>query len=52
VSGDTVSLVLTGPDEPGSAQQLADSLAVAFGGPVTVEIEYVPSVRDRGEAAP
>jgi uncharacterized hydrophobic protein (TIGR00271 family) len=52
VSGDTVTLVLTGPDAPGSAQELADTLAVAFGGPVAVDVEYVAADWDRGEAAP
>lgn len=52
VSGDSVTLVLAGPDAPGDAQQLADALAIAFGGPVEVAVEYVASVRDRGEATP
>lgn len=52
VAGDTVSLVLAGPDVPGDTAQLASELAAAFGGPVTVEVEYVASVRERVEAAP
>ncbi len=52
VEGDTVSLVLVGPDVPGDTAQLASELATAFGSPVTVEIEYVASVRERVDAAP
>ena len=52
VEGDTVSLVLVGPDVPGDTAQLASELATAFGGPVTVEIEYVASVRERVDATP
>ncbi len=52
VSGDTVSLLLAGPEAPGDPQALASSLAAAFGGPVQLEIEYVASVRQRAEAAP
>ena len=52
VAGDTVTLILAGPDAPGDAQALATDLAAAFGGPVTLEIEYVASVRERAEAAP
>ena len=52
VEGETVTLLLAGPDAPGDARSLATDLATAFGGPVAVDIEYVPSVRDRAEAAP
>jgi uncharacterized hydrophobic protein (TIGR00271 family) len=52
VEGETVTLLLAGPDAPGDAGSLATDLATAFGGPVAVDIEYVPSVRDRAEAAP
>lgn len=52
VTGETVTLVLTGPDAPGDAGELADDLAAAFGGPVQLQIEYVPSVKERVEAAP
>ena len=52
VEGDTVSLVLAGPDVPGDTGQLASELAAAFGGPVTVEVEYVASVRERVDATP
>lgn len=52
VEGDTVTLLLAGPDAPADAGTLAADLATAFGRPVTVDVEYVPSVRDRAEAAP
>jgi len=52
VAGDTVTLVLAGPDAPGDAQTLATDLAAAFGGPVTLDIEYVPTTRQQVEAMP
>ena len=52
VAGDTVSLVLAGPDAPGDAQALATDLATAFGGPVTLDVEYVPTTRERVDATP
>ncbi len=52
ITGQTVRLVLTGPDAPGDARALAADLAAAFGGPVRLQIEYVPSVKERVEAAP
>lgn len=52
IRGDTVKLVLTGPDAPGDVRALAADLATVFGGPVTLDVEYVPSVRERVEARP
>jgi uncharacterized hydrophobic protein (TIGR00271 family) len=52
IAGDTVSLVLAGPDAPAGAQTLATDLAAAFGGPVTLDVEYVPTARERVEATP
>lgn len=52
VAGDTVTLILAGPDAPGDAQVLATDLAAAFGGPVTLDVEYVPTTRQQVEAAP
>jgi uncharacterized hydrophobic protein (TIGR00271 family) len=52
ITGDAVTLVLTGPDAPGDVDALAADLAAAFGGPVTLDVEYVASVRERSEAAP
>jgi uncharacterized hydrophobic protein (TIGR00271 family) len=52
VSGEAVTIVLTGPDEPGDAQDLADDLAAAFGGPVSLTIDYLPSSIQRADAAP
>jgi uncharacterized hydrophobic protein (TIGR00271 family) len=52
VNGDTVSLVLAGPDAPGDPATLATSLATAFGGPVYLDLEYVPSAHLKVEAAP
>jgi uncharacterized hydrophobic protein (TIGR00271 family) len=52
VAGDTVSLILAGPDAPGDAQALAADLAAAYGGPVTLDVEYVPTSRQQVEAVP
>jgi uncharacterized hydrophobic protein (TIGR00271 family) len=52
VIGDTVSLTLAGPDAPGDPATLAKSLATAFGGPVYLDIEYVPSAHIKVEATP
>jgi hypothetical protein len=52
IAGDMVTLVLAGPDAPGDAQELATDLAAAFGGPVTLDVEYVPTTRQQVEAAP
>jgi len=52
VEGETVSLLLAGPDEPGDAAELAQDLATAFGGPVTLAIDYTPTQREQVEAAP
>jgi uncharacterized hydrophobic protein (TIGR00271 family) len=52
VSGDSVSLLLAGPDSPGDAQTLAHDLASAFGGPVDLRIEYQATTRENAVAAP
>ena len=52
VAGDTVTLIVAGPDAPGDAQALATDLAAAYGAPVTLDVEYVPTTRQQVEAAP
>jgi uncharacterized hydrophobic protein (TIGR00271 family) len=52
IAGDSVTLVLTGPDAPGDVDELAAALAAAFGAPVALDVEYVGSVRERADAAP
>jgi uncharacterized hydrophobic protein (TIGR00271 family) len=52
VDGETVSLILAGPDAPGDPATLAKSLATAYGGPVYLDIEYVPSAHLKVEAVP
>ena len=52
VDGETVTLVMAGPDAPADPQALAADLAAAYGGPVTLEIEYVPTERERVQATP
>lgn len=52
IDGSSVSLELTGPDAPGDAATLAKELATAFGAPVELDVEYVPTERVRVDAAP
>jgi len=52
VEGNTVTLLLAGPDAPADPQVLAAKLAAAYGGPVTLEVEYAPTTRMRVQAAP
>jgi uncharacterized hydrophobic protein (TIGR00271 family) len=52
VEGDTVSLVVAGPDAPGDPATLAKSLATAYDGPVSLDIQYVPSAHLEVEAVP
>lgn len=52
VEGETVSLLLAGPDAPGDPAELAQDLATAFGGPVTLAIDYTPTQREQVDAAP
>ena len=52
LEGDTVRLKLAGPDAPGDPGVLAKELADAYGSPVLVEIEYVPSSYLRAGANP
>jgi uncharacterized membrane protein len=44
IDGQQVTLVLEGPDAPGDTSVLASGLAAAFGGPVQLEVRYVPTV--------
>ena len=44
ISGDSVTLVLEGPDGPGDTATLAGDLATALGHPVDLEVRYVPTV--------
>ena len=43
INGDHATLILTGPDAPDTAGRLAQDLATAFGSPVDLRVEYVPS---------
>ena len=52
VDGGDVTLHLAGVDAPGSAADLAESLATAFGSPVVVRIEYEAIERFDAAAAP
>ena len=47
ITDDQIQLILEGPDSPGDTTQLAADLAAAFGGPVQVEVRYIPSVVTR-----
>lgn len=52
ITGDTVSIALTGPDAPAAATPLAASLAQAVGHAVNLEISYTPVVREQASASP
>jgi hypothetical protein len=43
VKGSDVDLTLTGPDAPASPEELAHSLAAAFGSPVKLDMHYIAS---------
>jgi uncharacterized hydrophobic protein (TIGR00271 family) len=43
IDGDHATLILTGPDAPDTPGRLAQDLATAFGSPVDLRVEYVPS---------
>jgi len=44
VDGEEVTLVLEGPDAPGDTSALANGLGAAIGGPVQLEVRYIPTV--------
>ena len=52
ITGDTVSIALTGSDAPAAAEPLAASLAQAIGHAINLEISYTPLVRVRASASP
>jgi uncharacterized hydrophobic protein (TIGR00271 family) len=52
ITGDTVTIALTGTDAPAPAAPLATSLAQAIGHAIDVEISYTPLTRERASASP
>jgi uncharacterized hydrophobic protein (TIGR00271 family) len=52
VRGSDIALVLEGPDEPGSPEALASSLAAALEIPVELDVRYVRAAHERAAAAP
>ena len=52
VEGDTVTLLLSGPDAPGDAATLAGALARAYGSPVSLDVQYLRTSRDRAVGTP
>jgi uncharacterized hydrophobic protein (TIGR00271 family) len=52
ITGDTVTIALTGSDAPAAAEPLAASLAQAIGHAINLEISYTPLVRERASASP
>jgi uncharacterized hydrophobic protein (TIGR00271 family) len=52
IDGNTVTLLLAGPEAPGDPGALASSLATAFGEPVTLDVQYAPTQRSVVEAKP
>jgi uncharacterized hydrophobic protein (TIGR00271 family) len=52
IEGNTVTLMLAGPDAPGDADVLAAELARAYGSPVALDVQYVQTSRQRVVANP
>ena len=52
ITGNTVSIALTGTDTPAAAAPLATSLAQAIGQTIDLEISYTPLTRERASASP
>ncbi len=52
ITGNTVSIALTGSDPPAPAPPLAASLAQAIGQPINLEISYTALTREHAVAAP
>jgi uncharacterized hydrophobic protein (TIGR00271 family) len=52
ITGNTVTIALTGSDAPAPAPPLAASLAQAIGQPIELEISYTPMTRERASASP
>ena len=52
ITGNTVSIALTGSDAPAPAAPLAASLAQAIGQPIDLEVSYTPMTRERASASP
>jgi len=52
ITGNTVTIALTGSDTPAPAPPLAASLAQAIGQPIDLEISYTPLTRQHAVAAP
>lgn len=52
IEGGTVALALAGPDAPGDPAPLARELASAYGVPVSLQVDYVATVREHATALP
>ncbi|HEX5826708.1 MAG TPA: DUF389 domain-containing protein [Candidatus Limnocylindrales bacterium] len=52
IDGDVVLLRLEGPDAPGDPAALASALATTYGTPVTLDLQYVPTVESTTRADP
>ncbi len=52
ITGNTVSIALTGSDAPAPAAPLATSLALAIGQAIDLEISYTPLTREHAVATP
>ena len=52
ITGNTVTIALTGSDVPAPAAPLAASLAQAIGQPINLEISYTPLAREHAVASP
>lgn len=47
VTGDEVTVLITGPGEPPSSSELTANMAVTMDRPITLELEVVPSLKER-----
>jgi uncharacterized hydrophobic protein (TIGR00271 family) len=52
IDGEQFSVTLIGPDQPADAARLAEALSAELDQPVEIDIEWVPSARDRATASP
>jgi len=52
VKGDSITLRITGPSQPGDTASLAQALAVKLGHPVDLEVQWVPAAIQRATGTP
>lgn len=52
IDGDRFSMTLVGPDRPADAPDLAEALSTVLNKPVQLDVEWIPSARQRATGAP